>query len=264
MKRTISCEAILGIALVLFYTSVASQAQSDSGMPQLAQEEDLAKDARVKWLKRNAVGVRSVDPKDEDFHDLMPLKKVLRNVQIVMLGESTHGDGATFLGKTRLIKFLHQKMGFDVLVFESGLYEMSKVWESFRQGDHSLAALQQGLFTIWSGSDQIYPLFDYVVGKARTERPLELAGFDSQISGSASRKQLIKDLEAFLNEIGINTDLLIEGSSFRAILEDVIAAKEGTPVPSPAEQDAYLRRLEQLEKDVTARGAGKNNLRIGF
>lgn len=265
MKRITSCAGILCIVLGLFCTPVAPRAQSDSKVPQLAQGEDLAKDARVKWLKRNAVGVRSVDPKDEDFRDLMPLKKVLGNVRIVMLGESTHGDGATFLGKTRLIKFLHQEMGFDVLAFESGLYDMSKVWESFRQGDHSLASIQQGVVGAWGGSDQVAPLFDYVAGSARTQRPLELAGFDL-VTGPASRDHLVKDLVAFLTEIGVNTDLLLEGSSFRTILEEVLTLKyfRGTPVPSPAEQDAYFRRLEQLEKDITARSAGKDNLRIGF
>jgi erythromycin esterase len=84
--------------------------QSDAGKQQTEQALVLGKDARVKWLKQNAVRVRSVDPKDEDFRDLMPLRKILRNTRIVMLGESSHGDGGTFLAKTRLIKFLHQKM----------------------------------------------------------------------------------------------------------------------------------------------------------
>jgi hypothetical protein len=33
------------------------------------------------------------------------------------------------LDKTRLVKHLHEKLGFDVLVFEGGFYEESKTWE---------------------------------------------------------------------------------------------------------------------------------------
>lgn len=67
-------------------------------------------------LAQRAVAVRSIDPGDEDFADLQPIARALRNARIVLLGEATHGDGGTFLAKSRLIKFLHQELGFDVLV----------------------------------------------------------------------------------------------------------------------------------------------------
>jgi erythromycin esterase len=74
----------------------------------------------------------------------MPLKRIIGDSRIVMLGEISHGDGTTFLAKSRLIKLLHQQMNFDVLVFESGFYDMSKVWESIQQGQDPVAAVQGG------------------------------------------------------------------------------------------------------------------------
>ena len=75
----------------------------------LAEEESSNDDIRVVWLNQNAIPLRSIDPNDKDFSDLEPLVKAIGNARIVQLGEQTHGDGATFLAKTRLIKFL-QKM----------------------------------------------------------------------------------------------------------------------------------------------------------
>ncbi len=41
---------------------------------------------------------------------------------MVLLGEQHHGDGATFQAKTRLVKYLHEQKGFNVLVWESDVY----------------------------------------------------------------------------------------------------------------------------------------------
>ncbi|MGH9894114.1 MAG: erythromycin esterase family protein, partial [bacterium] len=66
--------------------------------------------------------VRSIDPADEDFKDLEPLIKAIGSARVVQLGEPSHGAGSSFAAKARLIKFLHRRMGFDVVAWESGLY----------------------------------------------------------------------------------------------------------------------------------------------
>ena len=78
--------------------------------------------ARIAWLSRNAIQINSIDPTiaNDDFADLKPLKAAIGNSRIVVLGEQSHGDGATFLAKCRLVKFLHQRMGFDVLAWLGG------------------------------------------------------------------------------------------------------------------------------------------------
>ena len=70
--------------------------------------------------------------------DLIFLKEVLKDKRIVLLGEQSHGDGATFEAKVRLIKFLHQELGFTILSFESGLYDNFKAFDRVR--DHSAHA----------------------------------------------------------------------------------------------------------------------------
>lgn len=78
----------------------------------------------IQWLQQHAVELRTLDPNDEDFSDLTPLKTSLEGVRVVMLGEPGHGGGMTMLARSRLVKFLHQEKGFDVLAWEAGFYDV--------------------------------------------------------------------------------------------------------------------------------------------
>src|SRR5262249_40196051 len=159
---------------------------------------------------------------DDDFSDLEPFAKAVGDARIVMLGEATHGDGTTFEAKSRLVRFLHERMGFDVLAFEIGLYDMHKAWERLRGGEEGRTAVRCGLFAVWSTSEQVQPLIDYVGERARSGRPLELVGFDTQVSGSASREFLIDDFVTFLASHGIDTRSIADWEGVRAVLARIV------------------------------------------
>ena len=169
-----------------------------------SEEVSSKNDFRVAWLKQNAVPLRSIDPNDEDFSDLEPLAKAIGNARIVQLGEQTHGDGATFYAKTRLIKFLHQKLGFDVIAFESGLYDCHKAWELLLSGTEPYEAFRNGVFGIWGISAQVRPLIEYWGRAARSNRPLELCGFDCQFTARAC-ELLREDVNNLLNKLGTDS-----------------------------------------------------------
>src|SRR5215510_15769157 len=69
-------------------------------------------------LKTLSNSIRSIDPDDDDFSDLLFLKEKIGNSRIVVLGENTHSDGETDKAKVRMVKFLHEYMGFDVIAWE--------------------------------------------------------------------------------------------------------------------------------------------------
>jgi len=157
---------------------------------------------RIAWLKTHAAALRSIDPADADFSDLEPIGRAIGEARIVMLGEQAHGDGPTFLAKTRLVRFLHEKCGFDVLAFESGLYDCHKAWRLLSEDKlPANRAVANGVFAIWTQSEQVRPLIEYLGQQAKTPRPLELAGFDCQFTAEASQTFLVDELTAFVEKL---------------------------------------------------------------
>jgi erythromycin esterase len=147
-----------------------------------AAAQDPPDDPRALWLAENAVPVRSIAPldPDDDFADLAPLVELIGDARVVGLGEQTHGDGATFHAKTRMVRFLHQVMGFDLLVWESGMFDCSRVEAALASGKPMREAWRSGVFPVWAASNEVQPLFDYVDATRTTDAPAELElGFET-------------------------------------------------------------------------------------
>jgi erythromycin esterase len=220
-------------ALFLGFTLVSAAALPDEP----AQPD---REARIAWLKQHAIPLRSIDPADEDFTDLEPLRAAIGDARIVQLGEQSHGDGATFHAKARLIKFLHQKMGFDVLAFESGLYDCRKAWQMLKSGTKSYEAFQHGVFGIWTASEQAQPLIDYVGKQAATNRPLELCGFDCQFTARASQAHLLNDVKSLLTQLPAGS---LDTTTEKVLLEGLEAMVTHT---APSDEALSKKRKQAI------------------
>jgi erythromycin esterase len=139
-------------------------------------------DALQDWLAANVKAVRTVDPGSEDFSDLEALGAAIGKARVVQLGEPSHNAGTCFAAKVRLIKFLHQRLNFDVVVWESGIYDVELVEAGLRAGEDPAAAAQRGILRNWSASEECRPLFAYARQSHATARPLVMAGFDSSLT----------------------------------------------------------------------------------
>jgi erythromycin esterase len=152
-------------------------------------------------LAAHAHAIRTIEPEDDDYDDLEPFGDAVGDARIVQLGECSHGSGTDFKAKARLVRFLHARMGFDVLVWESGLHAMGQVNAGFRAGSDPVTAARRGVFGIWSGAAEVKPLFDYAKASQAGPRPLEMAGFDCQFTARGADQALAEDLRAFVRQV---------------------------------------------------------------
>lgn len=209
----------------------------------------------AEWLQANAVPIRSLSVSDRDFSDLQPLKAAIGNARVVMLGEQSHGDGTTFLAKARLVAFLHQEMGFDVLAWESGMWDVAQTWRQIQGGAPLLPASRRSVFGIWTLSEQVLPTLDYAAGTLGTARPLELAGFDNQFTGSLARDSMHLLTEAFARRIGSAVPSDAEWPAPRETLRELAGNLHYATKPPADAQARLLRLLAALRADAVARGS---------
>ncbi|WET81040.1 erythromycin esterase family protein [Amycolatopsis sp. QT-25] len=102
------------------------------------------RDAVSSWLAESAIVLRALEPKG-DLDDLTPFATVLEGVQVVGLGEATHGSKEFFTLKHRLIEFLVRELDFTVIAFEAGRSVCRAVNDYIQSGEGTASAALTGV-----------------------------------------------------------------------------------------------------------------------
>lgn len=149
--------------------------------------------------------IRSISPGDTNFNDLEPIGKSIDEAKIVLLGEPSHGDGGSIHMKTRLVKYLHEKKGFDVLLFEADLYSIMFGMSDIKDPSQVLSLAKENIYTCWSDSNVSKDLWAYYNTELKGNNPIRLGGIDSRHAGSFSKTQLIPALTDLLKASHFDT-----------------------------------------------------------
>jgi erythromycin esterase-like protein len=123
------------------------------------------------------------------------LGEVLKGKRVVLLGEQTHGDGATFDEKVNIIKHLNYKLGFNTIVFESGLYENYKAWKLYSTKKANSSIYNGSIYSLWSNTQSFQRLLDHVDRRAILKDTIKIIGFDCQEKGQLFEKYFMTDLK---------------------------------------------------------------------
>ena len=218
-----------------------------------APRDQDQRQVRIEWLQEASAPVQGVLPWPtgrEDFSDLAAFGEAIRGKRIVTLGEASHSDGAAFQIKARLVRYLYQEHGFELLVFESGLFDCDAAWRMALEGEPleevGLAALQP----VWSRSETVRELFAWMQGTLDTDHPLQLAGMDLMPTSQHMRRAH-GELLQLGTRLGLDQELLAESLG---ILADFPLGYQQAVRASTEERGFQLAGLAEIAAGLRAAG----------
>lgn len=205
---------------------------------------------RIKWIQSNAYRLLSYQPSAEDFSDLAPLRQHIGDSRIVVLGEQSQQDARTQLAKTRLVKFLQQVMGFEILAFESGIYDTWKAWLDIEAGYDVVSSFRAAIDPLWGRGPGMGGFFDYLDQNANSAKPLTLVGIDCEFSGVYSEEMIGPDLQDYLTSVGIQTDNYPDWGTFLILLDKLANATYNDANPDGGQKSVFSEVLDRLSIEI--------------
>lgn len=146
----------------------------------------------------------------------------MEQVKFVGLGEALHFMGETYTAKIKMVKFLHEKCGFDVIAFECPMYNMSILNQQLSEGTANPDSIAKNISGVWN-TTEMKELFNYIVDTKKTEHPLELVGFDESFFSIKPNYNLPEDFSKFVDTLEKRSqrDFKLDSSFYNAITETV-------------------------------------------
>jgi erythromycin esterase len=226
-------------------------------------EADSAPQPDPSWItdvQSRAHTLASIDIETADDADLAFLEENLGGRRIVELGENTHGAAQYSQAKTRLIRYLHEQLGYDVLVWESSILGTYLVDQDL-DARTTQEATTDALVAPWH-TDDVVELFAYLKSTRATARPLRLAGMDLGFSSTFEeehRPELFRELVANIDATYADEVLALDrevATKLKGVWRTVFQSEEvaAWEVNNAARLASAYRKLaaflEQHEKEL--------------
>jgi erythromycin esterase len=144
------------------------------------------------WLRTHGSLLRSIDPSDDDFSDLAPLREIVGAARIVSIGESTHRIHEFYQVRHRLTRFLVAELGFTAVVMESGFAEGIAADQWIRTGAGDLEdVLRSGITYSFGRCEEMREQMLWLRARNQAGAQVSFYGMDlADSSGSAGRPVL--------------------------------------------------------------------------
>lgn len=193
---------------------------------------------------------------NENFHFL---KDILKDKKIVFLGEQTHLNGTDFRAKEKVIKYLHEELGFNVLILENNFVSFKYGYDEIVKHPDSAAFIMAKLTELsYACLDSLkFDIANMVEKSFKTSNPLIVEGLDI-VSSSTYNLLIPSKIELSFAKIfkGFNksegykylTEFLLKGQIKKTGFMKTLEAK--TPAYFSSELSAFLQWSDSSFKRI--------------
>ncbi len=197
---------------------------------------------RIKQMDKT----KSLEVKTNKLHssneiDFEIIKEWVKDKTIVSLGESSHGIGEFYSLKSKVVQYLHNELGFEVLVLEAGMGDIHLAWNDISNLNPS-ELRKKTIYGNFSCTE-VAPLFNYIKEKSESDNPLFYAGFDTQLSGKYFRSTI----DSVCRQLKLDIDVKEEFAYYSKMFQ---ASFEADSTNFSNYKDRYLNTLSTIRKAV--------------
>ncbi|WP_106791198.1 erythromycin esterase family protein [Aquimarina sp. Aq78] len=246
---------------------------------QLQNRRKARKDSVISWIKNQSILVNDVKAETE-LADFMGLKPILKDVQIVGLGETGHGTKEIFQMKHRMLEFLVKEMGFTIFAIEASHVGCKPINDYVLHGKGtSREALTVQGFWIWN-TEEVIEMIEWMRNYNKTvadNQKVQFVGIDAQTVGLESAyknvSEYVKNIEKskqpkiavdsiFNQLITKRRELFKDGSATRSKLYSLLSylvLHESRLVHNTSKQK-YKGIISDLRKIIQGVESGDNKL----
>lgn len=188
-----------------------------------------------------AVNINPLTINDIEKNNFYDIEDIFRKKDIIILGESTHGDGKTLEIKSKLVKFLVEKKGFNTIAFEGrGFLDMEFLNTQTKIDTLARNFKKTALFD-WYGKNRIQILNDVI-----NDNDLKFIGVESySMFLNRDPDRLIDYLMKFVAINYINNNIIENLDKIKATHRKInFSIIEGV---SKSDIDNYVKTLKDVE-----------------
>jgi erythromycin esterase-like protein len=146
----------------------------------------------IKWTEKKSETTKNsttINPTQiQGIDTTKPLKESfafmadeIGDARVVALGEQTHSPDVSFEIRAKLIEYLIENQGFEVVLFEAGMFDLHVASKNLKK-TKDIADLQNALYSFWGKTEYHNQLFNYLQNKLTADQSIEFAGFDCKLT----------------------------------------------------------------------------------
>ncbi len=185
------------------------------------------------------------------------LKQKIGDKRFVIIGEQQHGVGTGYINFANMVKFLHEEMGFNVILQEYCFYGFGEINKRLQQGG-SAQEYRKAMYWPQGHGVEMNQILDYLDEQRQMKSPIYMEGFDSRL---AYNRLCWLHLDSLISNSGIEFSKSLNCATYLKTLKRALANEYRDTI---ADKDAeiFLQNTDVIIEQLRIKGCQSRELQL--